>query len=245
MPDKLPQYFELLRARFPDYEGDAIVIASIGMKINGHPVGSDDHAAVVINQCRVAWEILNSIHCLAGYDYGLAAMSLCRNLFELVAGTVFLIENPDSLQDFLDYGKTVAYELAEAIGADQGYLAAFKQKADYDRLKKRFGREKWHRKSIKGLAEAVSMQKLYDSFYKEASSIAHGDSFVTLGFHSGCWQLSKDVRSWTHYCETSLEFSFLLIANLYHRAVHKLKLPYVTETQAVMGRLSQRGFLSF
>ena len=243
MSDKLPEYFELLKSRFPEYEGDAIIIASIGAKINHHPADSDDHTAVVVNQCRVAWEILNSIDCLAGYDYGLGAMSLCRNLFELVVGTIFLIENADKLQDFLDYGKTIAYELAEAMGADQKYLAAFKQKADYDRLKKYFDKEKWHRKSVRGLAEAVGMQKLYGSSYKEASSIAHGDSFVTLGFHDGHWQLSKDVRCWTHYCETSLIFSFLLIANLYHRTVHKLRLPYASEIQAMMGRLTQRGLL--
>lgn len=243
MSDKLPEYIELLKSRFPEYEGDAIIIANIGKKINSHE-SSDDHTTVVVNQCRVAWEILNSIHCLAGYDYGLGAMSLCRNLFELVAGTIFLIENPTRLQDFLDCGKTAAYELAEALGADQRYLPAFKQKADYDKLKKHLGKEKWHRKTIRGLVEAVGMQKLYGSFYKEASSIAHGDLFVTLGFHTGRRQLSRDVRSWSQYCETSLIFSFLLITNLYHRTVHKLKLAYVPDIQAVMGRLTQRGFLS-
>ena len=123
MPDKLPQYFELLKSRFPDYEGDAIVIANIGAKINRHPSGPDNHAAVVVNQCRVAWEILNSIHCLAGYDYGLAAMSLCRNLFELVAGTIFLIENPercgcfavDQPFDALRQRRIVAFKRIQAL----------------------------------------------------------------------------------------------------------------------------------
>jgi hypothetical protein len=242
MADRIPEYLEQLKARFPDYEADARAIANIGGKINCHE-SSERHITVVVNQCRVAWETMNSIHCLAGYDYGLGAMGLCRNLFELVVGTIFLIENPSTLQDFLDYGKIVAYEVSEALGADGKFLSAFKLQADYDRLKKHFGREKWHRKRIKELVEAVGMQRLYGSFYKEASSIAHGDSFISLGFHGGRWQLSGDVHSWSHYCETSVIFSLLLMANLYYRAVHKLKLPFVSDIDAVISRLKQKGMM--
>jgi hypothetical protein len=234
--DQLLEYLQLLKSRYPEFEQDAVIIANIGMKINTHK-STDQHTQVVVGQCRVAWEIFNSIHCLAAYDYGLGAMSLCRDLFESVVGTIFLIENPHKLQDFVDYGKTIAYELAESMGADQKYLAAFKQKADYDNLKKHFGREKWHGKKIRGLVEAAGMEKLYESFYKEASSIAHGDSYVSLGYRDGVWKFAKDVKSWSHYGETSLTFSLLLMANLYHRTVYKLELPYAPDVQAVMGRL--------
>jgi hypothetical protein len=234
-----PEYLELLKSRYPEFEQDAIIFANIGMKINQHQ-SPEPHTQVVVNQCRVAWEIFNSILCLAAYDYGLGAMSLCRNLFELVVATIFLIENPGKLQDFIDYGKTIAYELGGSLGADQRCLAALKKKADYDNLKKHFGGDKWHGRNIRGLVEAAGMEKLYGSFYKEASSIAHGDSYVTLGYRHGRWQFSKDIRTWTRYCQTSLTFSLLLMANLYHRTVHKLKLPYVPDVQAVMGRLIQK-----
>ncbi|MEE8113848.1 MAG: DUF5677 domain-containing protein [Nitrososphaerales archaeon] len=243
MSRQVPEYLQLLKSRYPEFEQDSIIIANIGGKINHHQ-SSEPHTEVVVSQCRVAWEISNSILCLVAYDYGLGAMSLCRNLFELVVGTIFLIENPDKLEDFIDYGKTIAYEVAESMGAEQKYLAAFKQKANYDNLKKHFGREKWHGKTIRGLAEAAGMANIYESFYKEASSIAHGDSYVSLGYHDRKWQFSKDVRSWSSYCEASLTFSFLLMANLYHRTVHKLKLPYVRDVQAVMGRLIQKGLVS-
>lgn len=242
MPDQLPEYLQLLKSRYPEFEQDAMVIANIGIKINFHR-SPDPHAHLVVNQCRVAWEVFNSALCLVAYDYGLGAMSLCRNLFELVAGTIFLIENPSKAQDFIDYGKTVACELAESAGADQKYVAALKRQADYDSLKEHFGRGKWHGKTVRGLMEAAGMERLYETFYKESSSIAHGDSYVTLGYHRGTWEVSKDVRSWTHDCKMALEFSFLLMANLYHRAVHKLKLPYVRDVQAVMGRLMQRGLV--
>ncbi len=242
MAEQLPEYIKFLQSRYPDFTNDAIIITNIGMKINSHR-GADAHAETVTSQCRVAWETFNSIHCLIAYDYGLGALSLCRNLFELVVGTMFLIDNPSKLPDFIDYGKIIAYELAESIGADQEYLEAFKQKADYASLKKRFGRDKWHGKSVKALAEAAGMKALYESFYKEASSIAHGDCYVTLGYERGQWRFSKDVRSWSSYCEVSLVFSYLLMATLYHKAVHSLKLPFVLDIQAVMGHLTKRGLV--
>jgi hypothetical protein len=89
----IPEYLRILLGRYPDFRGDGRLIANVGSKINAYH--SDiDHTNVCVNQCRVAWEWLNSIQCLIAYDYGLAAISLSRNLFELVAGTIFLIENP-------------------------------------------------------------------------------------------------------------------------------------------------------
>ena len=127
---------------------------------------------------------------------------MCRNLFELVAGTIFLIENPSKLQDFIDYGKMVAYEIVEGTAQsgseismpgvtvpDATYLQAFRVKADYDNLKKHFGRNKWHGKNIKQLVESTGMKALYDSFYKEASAISHGDAFITLGYKQGKWSV--------------------------------------------------------
>jgi hypothetical protein len=243
MAKEIPEYLRLLLDRYPAFSNDAIIMGNIGMKVNGCN-GNDDHGNACVNQCRVAWEMLNSIHCVIAYDYGLAAVSLCRNLFELVAGTIFLIENPTKLQDFIDYGKVVAYEVIESMpGADPVYLQALKTKGDYDNLKKRFGREKWHGKNIKSLAEACGMKVLYTSFYKEASAITHGDSFITLSYKNGAWGLARDVRSWSSYCEMALDFSFTAMAMLYHRAVFKLKLPFVRDVQAALGRLKQKGLI--
>jgi Family of unknown function (DUF5677) len=199
----------------------------------------------------VAWEWLNSIHCLIAYDYCLGAMTLCRNLFELlIAGTMSLIESPNKLQDFVDYGKMVAYEIVEATAQNVSgtrdipapspeYLQAFRAKADYDNVRKRFGNDKWHGKSIKTLVENVGTKALYDSFYKEASAITHGDAYITLGYKQGQWQFSGDVRSWSHYGEVALEISLVSMATLYHRAVHRLKLPFVPDIQAVRGQLAR------
>lgn len=239
--EQLPEYLRMLLAEYPEYRDDAIVFANIGMKINQQK-GEDPHTQAVLSQCRVAWETFNSIQCLVGYDYGLGAMSLCRNLFELVIGTAFLIDHPDKLRDFVDHGKVIAYELAEELGADQEYLQIFRQKIGYDELKNRLGYN-WHGQTVKKIAELIGAKELYRSFYKEASSIAHGDSYVSLGYNKGEWRFSKDVRSWSKYRETAVVFSFMSMAILYHKTVHTLKLPLVEDINAVMGRLVQKGLI--
>ncbi|MEA2203373.1 MAG: hypothetical protein QOE77_149 [Blastocatellia bacterium] len=239
---ELPEYLHNLVLQYPDYWNDAIVFANLGMKIN-RCEASGMLGEAVINQCRVGWEVFNSIQCLVGYDYSLNAMILCRNLFELVIGTIFLIDNPGKLNDFIDYGKVIGYEVAEQTGAEEEYLEAFKQKADYDRLKRHFGQNKWHGKTIKRLADSAGLNQLYHSFYKEASSIAHVDSFVTLGYKRGKWGFSKDVRAWSNYGDTALVFSFMSMAILYHKTVHSLELPLLKDIHAVMGRLAERGLI--
>jgi hypothetical protein len=87
------------------------------------------------------------------------------------------------------------------------------------------------------------MRTLYDSFYKETSAIAHGDAFGTISYKNGTWGLETDVRSWSSYCEAALDFSFLAISTLYHRAVYKLGLPFVQDVQVLMGRLRQNGLI--
>ncbi len=236
MPEEIREYLRILQSRYPEYRDDAIILANIGMKIN-NSAPTDKQAEVMINQCRVAWEVFNSVHCLIAYDYGLGAMSLGRNLFELVLGTVFLADHPEKRQDFIDSGKIIAYELAEKMGADEKYLKAFKEKSEYDKLEKKLGRNKWHGTTVRGLAESLKLGPLYDSFYKESSSIAHGDSYATLGYKSGRWQFSKDVRSWSKYCEVALTFSFLSMAILYHKVVHSLNLPLRNDIEAVLYEL--------
>jgi hypothetical protein len=84
---EIPEYLRLLIDRYPTFSNDAKIIGNIGVKVNGYH-SDDDHTNVCVNQWRVAWEMLNSIHCVLAYDYGLAGASLCRSLFELVVGTI-------------------------------------------------------------------------------------------------------------------------------------------------------------
>jgi hypothetical protein len=168
-------------------------------------------------------------------------MGMCRNLFELVAGTIFLIEHPEKTYDFVDYGKKIAYELVKDMKANDEYLKAFDSVADYESLRVRFGKQGWHGTNIKGVVEAVGMGDLYKTFYKEASSIAHGDSFVTLRYKNATWQLTRGVDEWRPYVETALTFALTLMTLLYFTANTRLSLPYTAEAHELAKFMKEKG----
>ncbi len=218
MPEKVPEYLDNLQKAYPQLMQLTLPVVLMGTRVNSIQNGDDDHTNLCVNQCRVAWELWNSVCCLAGYDYGLGAMGMCRNLFELVAGTIFLIEHPEKTYDFVDYGKKIAYELVKDMKASDEYLKAFDSVADYESLRDRFGKQGWHGTTVKGLVEEVGMGDLYKTFYKEASSIAHGDSFVTLRYKNATWQLTRGIDEWRPYVETALRFALTLMTLLYFTA---------------------------
>ena len=114
-------------------------------------------------------------------------MTLCRGIFERTAAIDFLAHSadPQVLDDYIDYGKLIAYELMDALNGPPQILA--RMKPEYDTIKARLGDRKWHRSTIQKLVErsfdtalGPGEKSLYQTFYKEASSFAHGDSFAVL-----------------------------------------------------------------
>jgi hypothetical protein len=241
MPEKLPEYLDHLQKAYPQLMGLALPVVEMGTRVNSLQNVDDDHTNVCVNQCRVAWELWNSVCCLAGYEYGIGAMAMCRNLFELVAGTLYLIEHPEKTYDFVDFGKKIAYELARDMGASSGYLKAMDAAAGYAALQTRFGKLGWHGTNVKGLVEAVGMGELYRTFYKEASSIAHGDSFVTLCCKKGEWQLTRGVNEWCVYVRTSLEFALSLMTLLYFSVNTRVRLPYAAQAHELAQLMKDHG----
>lgn len=141
----------------------------------------------LILQCEVAWSVVDSIKLLCNRHQGVAAMVLCRGMFERTAAIDFLANSsdPQILTDYIDYGKVIAYELADGLNAPQQILNPMK--AEYETIKARLGNRKWHRTTIERLVAASfdtalgpGEKSLYKTFYKEASSFAHGDSFAVL-----------------------------------------------------------------
>jgi hypothetical protein len=60
-------------------------------------------------------------------------------------------------------------------------------KPEYDAIKARLGSKKWHRTTVEKLVEksfdtalGLGETSLYKTFYKQASSFAHGDSYAVL-----------------------------------------------------------------
>jgi hypothetical protein len=141
----------------------------------------------LIRQCEVSWSVVDSVALLCSKRQGVAAMILCRGIFERSAAIDFLANSadPQILADYIDYGKTIAYDLAEGLNAPQHIRDAMK--LEYDAIKARLGKKKWHGTTIEKLVEASfdtalgpGERSLYKTFYKETSSFAHGDSYAVL-----------------------------------------------------------------
>lgn len=239
MKASTPDYVANLKRQHQDYELDMAALGQLGSKINEW-VAIEKHPYAVICQCQVAWEIMNSVHCLVAYDHGLAALGLSRNLFEVICGTIYLVQHPEKTQDFIDYGKKIAFEVAESMGATPTFLAAFRKQADSQEIQARFGKKPWHNRDVKFIVEEAGMSGLYKSFYKESSSIAHGDSYPLLEFRKAQWRLTTNKRGWTKYCATSLNFTIIQMSILYHFVVYWLKLPYIDELERLKKRLIER-----
>src|SRR4051812_43966605 len=86
----------------------------------------------LIQQCEVSWSVVDSVKLLCSKKQGVAAMILCRGIFERTAAIDFLAHStdPQILVDYIDYGKTIAYELAEALHAPPEIRNAMKPEYD-------------------------------------------------------------------------------------------------------------------
>lgn len=250
---EISDFLPIAEKRFPGFTADCEPLARWFDKISAHtPSGSNAEAeSVVVNQSRQAWYAYGGVVLLAGYGFGIQAMILDRHIFELVAGVKYLIKNPARASDFLDYGKTVVFELLQELGADQEVLAA--AKPEYDAIKPGFvvppkkmgGKTKylsWHREpSIRALATAAGMGALYKTFYNEVSSIVHADSFISLVRDAdGAWQQVVNPHSHEAYDEEAVYHGYALIGNLFGDASVFLGIDHDAELAAVEGALKRR-----
>lgn len=173
-------------------------------------------------QCEVAWSVVDSVRLLCDKRQGVAAMVLCRGMFERTAAIDFLANStdPQILTDYIDYGKIVAYELAVGLSAPQKILDAMKP--EYDAIKARLGNRKWHRTTIEKLvaasfdtALAAGEKSLYKTFYKEASSFAHGDSFAVLRHRPATgWHQLFDPDEQSDWAIEALSLTYQFFASM-------------------------------
>jgi len=77
---------------------------------------SDEFRHTAMLQSGIAWQHYNAILLLLSHGFGIQGLVLCRTLFEVVVGTLYLIKNPSLLADFTDHGKLLLYERCLAGG---------------------------------------------------------------------------------------------------------------------------------
>jgi hypothetical protein len=182
---------------------------------------SNDRETVLILQCEAGWNILDCMKALAAEKQGAGVMILCRSMFERAAAVDYLAKSPEPglIADYIDYGKIVAYEVAQNMDAPQSWLDNFK--AEYATLKAKFGKNTWHKGSVSSLVQDTEFHKalqpgesgLYQGFYKEASSIAHGDSFMLLRHRpSTGWTLSLESDELHDWAVQGLSMGYIFMA---------------------------------
>ena len=182
----------------------------------------DARQRVLQLQCQAMWDIVDSIRLLAEKKRGVAAFILCRSVFEYSAVVDVLARSsdPQLLADYIDSGKLIIYEVGKAMGADAASLTA--QQNEYAIIKARMCKKKWHggrttedlvNRSLHGQVLQPGESGLYKTFYREASSLSHGDSYVLLS-HSpqNGWQLTFDTADRTNWGIRGLRLTYWVLA---------------------------------
>jgi hypothetical protein len=195
---------------------------------------SNDREAILLLQCEAGWNLLDCMKVLAAKKQGVGVMILCRSLFERAATVDYLATSnePNLIADYIDYGKIVAFEVAREMDTPQ--LLLNNLKAEYDKLKARFGKRTWHKGSVSSLVEKTEFNKvlqpgesgLYQGFYKETSSIAHGDSFILLHHRpiTG-WTLGLEPDEFHDWAIQGLSMGYIFMACMMASVSDGLDLP--------------------
>jgi hypothetical protein len=104
----------------------------------------DDAERILMLQSQAMRDLIESMRVLVQEKHGSAAFILCRSVFEYSAVVDVLARSTDQqvLANYIDEGKLIVYEVGEAMGAAPSWLA--KQRKEYEEIKARIGRKKWH-----------------------------------------------------------------------------------------------------
>ena len=161
----------------------------------------DLHAQFLMSNCKIALRYLQYIHRIGIEGYSPIAVSLFRTYYEIVCATMYLAKHRDELDDFLQFGRRMHFEIGQAQKVKGKLLKELIP--DHEELRQRFRKKKnerggkllsWHGMTIEDLGNAVGMeqyadQQLVRSQYMKASKLVHGDSLLALM----AYNLEKDI----------------------------------------------------
>jgi len=139
--------------------------------------------------------------------FGNDAMKLARGMFEISLTVAYLKQHPEEFDDYMDYHWIVAmkrhrYVLKHAPDLLKQIHAEPVEEivANYQRVAPKFTdsrgrvRGRWSRKSFAQIAEELGMADHYETFYRFASGMHHGDvSGMMMQVESGNGVLDVNV----------------------------------------------------
>jgi len=242
--EEFPRFLPILEQMYPGTEREHVALMHVANLISGKPA-SDDFHLVLQCQTTAALEHYGGMLSLVSDKFGFPAEGVCRNLFESVVGTVHLATNPQKLIDFLEYGKFIRYRQIRASKTTnpvfQKLQAAEIAQTDneYDVLKKKFKGKSWHGMTVELLTKDAGMDNLYNTYYRRASSVAHGDAFNFYHFTDRGWQIGIPWNKWDRAARTAMIFGYQLLVLLLERLNEHLKLGLDHEMQILTDLMNQ------
>ena len=226
-----------LDARIPGFLNDLQPLMAVSEQLLA-VVPDTEFKRAVNGQIDVAIEHYGGMLAMSANGFGLPAEALARNLFDLVTGTLYLMQNSTLLPDFIEFGQLSVYRLMRNLRpvdpqhqhAQARDLAS--TNAEFTRLKAKFDRKNfWHRKQIAEIAETVGMGQLYKTFYKVTSGITHGSSYPILSRDENLeWLIGFRRADWHRYVKESVVFGYLMLGYLFTEAFH---LFYLTDVKTL------------
>ncbi len=230
-----PPFVKEISRRSEGFEQNFLTLAELAFSVLADE-RHDEHVEAIRSRVEICWEIYTSVLILVAEHLGVSSFGQCRNLLENIVSTIYLSKHPELLQDFLDHAKIIAYESLRDMGMDQKKLDVVK--AEYDAIKPRFTQGNrslaWHKTTVRELVEAAGLPGMYSTFYKKASSVAHGDGFIGTGFKDGKWYYDVSNLNADLYGDLALEFSFPIMVLLFEQIVPALKFDADNQLQAAV-----------
>ncbi len=210
---------------------------------------STELAKAVQAQVAVAAEHYGGILAASANGFGLPSEAAARNLFDLVVGTIYLMKNPQSLVDFIEFGQLTVYRLMKSLSPESAehQQAQARDLAKYDaemkRLEVKFDRRNfWHGRQILQIAQTVGMEQLYKIEYKTASGIIHGSSYPILSRNEKLeWVVAFQKHRWDRYVKESPIFGYLMLGIFYTEVFRLFQIADTTnlnELEGVCARLA-------
>jgi len=143
------------------------------------------HFSAVQAQIAFANEVLRGISTVSTDGNGLAAETLLRTLFEVVASAIILAKHGDKLEDFVRHGRFTELRMMRVIEEPplKARLASIvaATEAEYQELYAEFKEQRWHKMgTTESFTEAEFQPGIYDRYYRRASAISHGQPYVTV-----------------------------------------------------------------
>ena len=218
---ELPIFLKQLDEKFPGTLNDLQPGLRVIEQVIDAPADTDLKKAIQA-QVEVASEHFGAILASAANGFGLPAEATARNLFDLVISTLYLMQNPHLLTDFIEFGQLTVYRLMKNLRPQDPQFQQAQARdiarysAELKRLETKFDKKNfWHGRQVIQIAEAVGGQldQLYRTHYKTTSAIIHGSSYPILSRNEKLeWVIGYKKEFWLRYEHESWKFGYIMLA---------------------------------